>query len=655
MVQTKLPTYTKIPEPTQDYAGQSCATLIKSLASSMRKITDAGIKKNRKEAKSVEKDAEKKKSGGLWDTLMSGPLAAYTSKLQSLKDDSGFTAASESGLIQQMSNYMDLGIGYMDAAGNLVSNVVDTVVDEMNVINQLTESAGLGSLLPSGQAADCDKDLLVGMASSVFNVAAGAVSTGLSAVFSAQATIGMGFNAVGDMYAALLSLPAGYLSILVTNRKSMLESIQDRVNSTVEFAAGLTDKDYPFDHQTFILGLQKELEEADSELAQLGSILNAGGLFQDRLWESAQDTIEDASDELLGANADVKFRLSLIKLYGYQKFLETQVKLLNDRQLAFARLAANIGGFKGNIESTNLQNLTAPIISQVRCQIGQVMNDMTKTIETNALLKFIVNERRWGAELAKVYVMMSTMQGLARNLSKPSTAVNDAADALSDAFSVDATESITGGETYTRLVTLLNSFAKEVKRKIARNVDVEVLQKLAVSINREIEVLKISTSSIDKILNGFNSSIAAEGAEALTAVYSVVDMFGGQGLDSLVDAIYEGDIKKLFDINAITGMLEGVARKSIGDALQCCSQNAGDGDSASRLIHMNKILTDTQKAKAIYDRYTLSYAQSHLKELTTKSIPGWKRLQKDVTLISRAPCMNDGQPGGGVDLGLTII
>ncbi|HET6456423.1 MAG TPA: hypothetical protein VFI02_18625, partial [Armatimonadota bacterium] len=302
----------------------------------------------------------------------------------------------------------------------------------------------------------------------------------------------------------------------------------------------------------------------------------------------------------------------------------------------------------------NCQNLAAPLISQVRCQLGQVLGDMKKTASVNVLLRYIINERRWGTTLAAVYALMKNMHGVARTLSKPSSTLNDAADALSDQFSLGA-NSLTDGENFSRLITLLNSFIKEVKRKVAKNVDVENLQGLAVSINREIELLKVSTGSLDKVLNGFNGSIAAEGAVALQAVYSVMGVLGEQGLDNIVDAIYEGDLSKLFDTSAITGMLEGLARKNIGTALACCSDNAGDGDAAKRLIHMNKILVDTQKAKAIYDKYTLTYAANHLKHVTEKSIPLWKQLQKDVTTISQAPCMNNGEDSGGIPFGLTVI
>jgi len=651
---SNLPVNASTSTTVDKWAGKSCGTLVDQLKETMQKISNSAIKKKREEAKAVEGDADKKKSGGLWDKMMEEPLKSFREKTASLKDDSDTLAKGEAGFLKQYSDYLDMGIEYMETTGNLVSNVVDTVMDEMGVINQVSESVGLGSLVPSGQDAGCDKTLLVGTVGAVFEVAAGAVGNGLAAVFSAQATVGMGFNAVGDMYAALMSMPASYLSILLTNRKALLEALQTRVDDIVVFAKKLTDEDYPFDHRTFILELYDQLEEAHSNLGQLGSILNAGGRFQDRLWESSEDIVEEVIAQLFGSKADIKFRLSLIKLYGYQRFMELQIKLLNDRQTAFARIAANIGGFKATIDGADFQNLSSPIITMLRCQIGQVMGDMEKTAEVNALFKYIVNERRWGIELSAVYAMMKNTKNLTGNLTKPSTALNAAADLLSDGLSAGG-DSLTGGENYSRLTKLLSSFAREIKRKIARNVDSEILEGLAKSINSEIELLKVSTGNLDKILNNFNNSIAAEGAVAMQAVYAVMDVLGEQGLDTLVDAIAEGDLSKLFDANAITGMLEGTARKNISEILQCCSENAGDGDASRRLIKMNKTLADIQKAKALYNKYTLSYAGDALKRITTKTIPGWKNIQKDVGRISRAPCMNKGQSSAGSQLGLTVI
>lgn len=651
---TKLPLYTRLPAKTEKWAGESCGELVQELSTAMRKITDSAIKKAQKNAKGVQKDAEKKKGGGLWDQTTKGPLADFRERTKELHVDASFLSNSEDGFLQQFYDYMDLGLNYAETAGNLVSNVVNNVVDELGVINQVSEAAGFGSLVPSGQRAACDKTLIAGTVDTIVTIAHDAVGNGLSAVFSAQATIGMGFNAVGDMYAGLMSMPAGYLSILLTNRKELLEGIQNQVNDTVEFAKTLKDEDYPFDHRSFILGLQKRLEEADSELAQLGSILAQGGKFQDRLWEGAEDTVGEVSEELLGSNADVKFRLSLIKLYAFQKFMEQQIKVLNDRQIAFARIAGNIGGFKTAIDGADFQNLTGPVIAQVRCQIEQVRSDMGRTLDVNALLKYIVNERRWGVELAGVYVFMKNMKELAGNLTKPSTGLNDAADSLSAQISAGA-DSLIGGESYDRLIQRLDAFIREIKRKIARNVDTEILEGLALSINREIEILKVSTGALDEILNNFNNSMAAEGAVALQAVYAVMDVLGEQGLDTLVGAVLEGDLSLIFSADALNASLEGMARKNIGQALQCCSDNAGDGDAARRLINMNKTLADIQKAKAVYDRYTLSFAADFIKRATTKTVPAWKRMQKDVAQVSRAPCMNQGKSGGGAPPGLTLI
>lgn len=651
-----VPPSVRIPDQAKKWTGQSCGQMVQDLAQSMKKLTDAAIKKARKEANGVQKDAEKKKGGGLWDDLMKQPLESFRSKTKELREaDSAFQSAQEQGLLDQMNHYMDMGLTYAETTSNLISNVVNNVVDELGVINQIAEAAGFGSLVPSGQDAGCGKFLVGGTVSTVVEIAKGAVGNGLAAVFTAQTTIGLGFDAVGDMYAALMSMPAGYLSILLTNRKSLLEAIQSRVDEIVEFAKKLKDKDYPFDHRSFILGLKARLEEADSDLAQLESILKANGKFQDLLWDRAQDTVEEVSDELLGGNTDFAFRLSLIKLYAYQKFMEQQIKLLADRQAVFARLAANLGAFKTNIDNANFQNLAAPMIAQLRCQLEQVMGDMEKTADANAYLKYIVNERRWGTELAALYAIMLNTKKLAKNLTKPSTGLNNAADELSNQLSVGG-DSLIGGENYDRLIQLLDSFIREIKRKIARNVDTEILEGIAKSITREIEVLKNSTGQLDKILNNFNNSIAAEGAVALQAVYAVLDVLGDEGLDTLVSAIQEGDLSQLFSTTALTGQLEGMARKNIGEIVQCCSDNAGDGDATRRLINMNKTLSGIQNAKAVYNRYTLGYAQEYLNRATTKTIPGWQQMRKDVTTISRAPCMNQGKGSStGTQLGLTVI
>jgi len=647
-------------QSTQKYIGHDCTTILQDLTRAMRKITDREVKRQREEAGKVQKDFEARKSGGLWDDITSGPLNEFKASIAEVQTNYDEGSQQQQGFLERYQKYLDAGMNMAGMATELVSGVTSGIVDEMGAINAVSEAAGMGSLVPTGENETCGTgSLLIGTVTSVFRVGADAATLAAQSVFAVQSSIGMALQVLPDLYSALMSMPSGLLSIILTNKEALLDRIESTIKQSLDIVVSMTDKDYPFDHAAFIAAAKARLEDADADLSAVEEILEAGGLFQEPNWSRAKDTIEETGNDLLGIGEGSLIpgfvQTKIIKILGYQKLLEMLIKVLDERQSIFAQLAGNIGSFQSNFQTTaKFQNLMAPIVQQVRCTLQKIIQDMGDTINLNALLRYFIKEKKWGIDLLSLAVYMVNTGHLGDDLGVPSSALNDLANKMSSSIG-DGADYFAGAESYDVLTGLLANYTRELKMKASRNADPKILDGIAQAIFTEIEIQRKSNSDLSEILNGFNSSIAGAGLVAVQAISGLLSLLGDQGLDTIVDSIMNGDIAALFSVDAVKRQVEATARKAIGDALQCCTDNAGDGDAAERLTNMSRVVQELQKGKEIFDRYTKGYADLYVKNVYKKQIPGLQQINRDVANVKRARCMNKGQTSAAGDLGLTLV
>ena len=650
----------KAVQSAQKYAGQDCTTILQDLTQSMKKITDREVKRQREEAGKVQKDFEARKSGGLWDDITSGPLSEFKAVLSQVQTNYNEGSQQQQGFLEQYQKYLDMGMNMAGMATNLVSGVTNGVVDELDVINAVGGAAGMGSLVPTGENEVCGTgSLLIGTVTSVIRVGSTAATNAAQSVFAVQSSIGMALQVMPDLYSALMSMPSGLLSIILTNKEALLDRIESTVKQSLGIVVSMTDKDYPFDHAAFIAAAKARLEDADADLSAVEETLEAGGLFQEPNWKRAKDTIKETGNDLLGVGVGSLIpgfvQTKIIQILGYQKLLETLIKVLDERQGVFARLAGNIGSFQSNFQATaKFQNLMTPIVQQVRCTLKKIIQDMGDTININALIRYFIKEKKWGIDLLSLAVYMANTGHLGDDLGAPSSTLNSLANKMSASIG-DGADYFTGAESYDVLTGLLANYTRELKMKASRNTDSKVLEGIAQAIYIEIGIQRKSNSDLSEILNGFNSSIAGAGLSAIQAVSGLLSLLGDQGLDTIVESIMNGDIASLFSANAVKRQVESTARKAIGDALQCCADNAGDGDAADRLTNMSRVVQDLQKGKEIFDRYTKGYADLYVKNVYKRQIPGLQQISRDVASVKRARCMNKGQAAETGDVGLTLV
>lgn len=645
--------------PTSRYVGQDCTRVLQDLTRSMRKIIDREEKRSRQAAKTVERDFEARKSGGLWEDITTGPLQEYRRAISGAITDYQDTSLAEQSFLDKYQKYLDLGQTTAGLGVNLASGIVSSVVDEMGVINEVSEAAGMGSLVPTGEASSCEDEVLAGTVSGVFKVGVSAGAQAAQAVFAVQSSVGLALQAVPEIYAALMSMPSGLLSSILTNKEALLDKIESTVQAVVSIVVDMTEDDYPFDHRAFILAAIAALEEADGDLATVESVLEAGGAFQETNWNRARSTIKDTGEDLLdvgpGSLRPGFTHLKILKLIGYQKVLETQIRVLDERQALFAQITSQMAGFRANFQANaQFQNLMGPIVQQVRCTLQQIISDMNQTVDINALLRYYLKEKQWGMELVGLATLMSNTGHLGDEFSAPSANLNAAADALSDGLS-QGEAYFSGAESYDRLISHLQNFISEIKRKVNQNVSSSALEGIAAAIYSEIERQRNSDSDLADLLNGFNESIASEGAAAVQAVTGLLGMLDMQGLDTIVDAIMEGDVSSFFGTQAVTRQVESAARKALGEVLQCCTDNAGDGSVSQRLVRMNRTVQALERAKAVYDDYTTGYADRYVDAVYKNEIPGLRQINQDLSHIQRASCINQGEQGQLGSLGLTLF
>jgi hypothetical protein len=121
----------------------------------------------------------------------------------------------------------------------------------------------------------------------------------------------------------------------------------------------------------------------------------------------------------------------------------------------------------------------------------------------------------------------------------------------------------------------------------------------------------------------------------------------------MITALANGDWENVFSWDALQNQAEAVAKKAVGDLLQCCRDNAGDGDTTRRLVRINRVMAAFQKGKAQYEKYTKGYASRHVKSTVKEIIPALQRMKSDVQKVSQSKCVNAGQTGQvGEALGL---
>jgi hypothetical protein len=644
---------------TTRYFGQGCQTPLGDLARVISKVTEREINRKKDEAKKVEGDFNARKAGGLWDTITAGPLAAFNDAIAEAQTDYNQQSRQGQGFLERYQSYMDSAKTTLTLASNVATGVVSSVVDELNVIDAVSEAAGLGSTMPTGGAEGCEDDLLTGTIATVFNIGKTAVDNAVQSVFAVHSSIGLALQVLPELYAGLMSQPAGLLSIILTNKTALLDRIESTVQQTMSVVDDMKDEDYPFDHKSFVLAAKAKLEEADSDMATVEDVLKAGGLFQNANWDRAKDTIKDTGDDLLSLGAGDLLsgfvHLKILQILGYQKVLETLIQVLDERQSIYAELTSNISAFGKNFQATaKFQNLMAPIVQQVRCDLQRIIADMDETVLVNSFIKYIVKEKWWGSELNGISIFMANTGHMGDELSIPSSQLNDVANSFSSSVS-DAEDYFIGAESYDILTGLLSSFMRELKAKATRNTDPKILQGIATAIYSEIDRQRQSSSDLSELLEGFNSSIAAEGLVAVQAVAGLMGLMDIQGLDTLIDTIRNGDIGSFFSVEAATRQLESVARKAIGEVLLCCSENDGDSDATSRLLNMNRVMQDLQKGKELYDQYTSGYSEAYIQSVYKRDIPELTKMKKDVSTIKGSRCMNQGTAGSTGSPGLTLV
>lgn len=645
------------PKTETNYAGRDCASLVEQLSKTVNQFVNREVKARKSKSGQVQKDFEARKSGGFWDSITAGPLAEYQQKIEEGAANAKDIADGKGGLLGKYSSYMDLSQSYAGMATTLASGVVSNIVDEVAVVSQITDAVGIPSLLPTGQDAGCDRNLLSATVGSVVRVAGRAVNNAAQAVFNVQATVGLAFDVMPDLYAGLMSLPAGSLSVLLTNREVLLSRISSTVNAAIDIANKLQADDYPFDHRSFVLNAMGELQGADSDLGQVESTLEAGGKFLGNVWDRAQQVIDDVSGDMLGSRLGLTpGQLILIRLTGYQKLLESLMSILTERQAAFAQVIAAIGSFGVQFESSaNMKNLAAPLVQQIRCTLQQVIKDMSKVTDMNGMLRYYLKEKQWGMELAQLSVFMKNSKVMGERLSRVSSPLNDLAEDLSAGIN-GASSDLSSEESYMTLIGKMGGFVKELKRKIVSNVDTGLLVSVGASIDKEVASISASDSTLNDLLATFNGGFVGEAAlTVLQGVTSVINFMEDSGLDSMVSDLKSGELNKFFTTDGFLNQLERVARATIGDVLRCCEDNAGDGDTETRLKRISKVMLAFQNGKDTYNKYVGKYAENYINDMQRRIIPDLQRMSRDVSRLGNSRCMNNGEEGTGTSMGLILV
>jgi hypothetical protein len=473
----------------------------------------------------------------------------------------------------------------------------------------------------------CSRSVTVATVTGLAQLATGAISGELGAVAAAHQTVAGISSLYTDVMSYLMTLPAEAISTLLTDKVTLLNNIEKKVDSLLEVALTLNDGDYAFDHRSVIVRALAELKTADDDMADVSRVLMAGGNFQPTVWERAEANIRNAGEILMDTELDEFPGMKQLRIVMGLTGLNTHVQVLLCRQSLIERIYANLASFPTNFEiSAKFDKLYGPAIDQIRCLLKAIIGEMEALLQRGLASAFYVKERQWYLELQALLAFMSGVDGL-------STVVSPGASAtlLSDEMTQSEDE-LNSPNDFTALVGLIDTFAQELRSIIFKPADnADRLESLAFAIKAEITKQRDNVEEIEKMIAGFKGSFGDQITEALAVAGSLITFLQSKDLHKMVQDLEWGDITNFFSSGPRRTTKDEEALEKTAELLKWIKTH--QTKEFREMLEVYNELRARVRADKLFRKLTTKAADNHIRDVKEKRLPRNSKIMNTVRRV----------------------
>lgn len=624
------------------YDTLSTEELLQTAQRKNRALTEERLASAEAEAKMAEREAKRQETGGFWDRFVGASLEEVGADFLSTfgGDETSVSAA--------LANYEALVHGMFDPEALLAGYSAGVVPgDVVSLDRQFGDAAAPASLIertvdPSRKdrygVRTCQRGLIQATAAAGARVVAGAVGNALRAVKTVQTSIGFLREAVPDLAAGFMNLPAQSLLATLGSQDLILRRIIEVTRKINAVVADMGETDYPADHVELVRRQQLRLQDADDKLAALEARLLAGASFHQPLWDGARRDVDEAAQALCTFDLRVLIGGITFKpfvLIGLTAYLETLLRVLRRQQAVRARLAGFLGGFEtAFLTELRFDNLFLPVTDLIRCRLRRIIEDMDATIAVNRFLHYLLKEKQWCLELKAISALMrlSDKMRLPDHLNRflGTKALEDAARSVFD-FLGDEQRRLADASV-DEVLRLGFAFVATCRRKAVANLPSAAVVASGEDLIRTAEACLGRSGAYGGVLNAFSGSAAAHAASAILVVGQVLEFADERRLTGFVDAVRQGDLCSAFGLDGLTASLEGQLASLVARLTAIARANGGNPVAEAELVVVQELFQDEARNLGLVDSLLNDNAAAHIEERLEVDAPRYKeseaRLQR---------------------------
>jgi len=474
---------------------------------------------------------------------------------------------------------------------------------------------------------ECSRSLIGATVTGIAQLVTGSLSGELGAVSAAHQTVaGLG-SLYTDLVAYLMTLPAEALTTLLTDKVTLLNNIESKVDNLLEIALTLDLDDYAFDHRSVVIRALAKLKSADDDLSDVSRILLGGGNFQATVWDRAEGNIDAAASILIDTELDEFPGHKQLKIVMGLSGLSTHIQVLLCRQALIEKIYSNIASFPTNFSaSAKFDNLYGPAVNQIQCLLKAIIGEMEKLLQRGLASAFYIKEKQWYVELKALLAFMGGVDGLSKTIG-----VGASATTLSTEMS-DNEDELNSANDFTALVGLIESFSQELRSAIFKPVDnADRLETLAFAIKVEIEKQRESVESIESMLAGFKGSFGDGLTEAITVVGSLVSFLQSKDLHKMVQDLEWGDITNFFKSGPRRTTKDEEALEQTAKLLKWIKNN--QTKDYREMLEVYNELRARVRADKLFRKLTTKAADNHIRDVKEKRLPTNNKLMNTVRRV----------------------
>lgn len=566
-------------------------------------------------------------AGSFWELFLKDPQAALGSAVEkAFPGDSQASSLAKDTLKGMMSGQFDPEsslAAYANSSaptGYSTPSVVSSLGDGFPTATKGLSRFGKRKNGPT----QCSRHLATGTVRGLASMVTGSVTSEMGAVSAAQQTVAGLSSLYKDLTSYLMTLPAEAIATLLTDKVTLLENIESKVDSLLSIALSLDESDYAFDHRSVVIRALAKLKTADDDLSDVFRVLFAGGNFQPSVWDRAEGNIQDAADILLDTDLEAVAGTKQLRIVMGLSNINTQLQVLLCRQTLIERIYSNLANFSTTFQaSARFDNLFGPPIDQIRCLLQAIIGEMESLLERGLASAFFVKEKQWYLELQALLAFMSGAGRLSSSVSLGSSGAQLSANMKQNE------DDLNSENDFTALTFLIEAFAEELRAIIFKPANSTVgIENLAVGIKGEISTQKGNVERIEEMIAGFKGSFGNDLTQALSVAGSLVNYLQSKDLKKMVNDIVYGDIGNFFRSGPKKTTKEEEALENTAKLLRWVNDNRQE-DSREITKVYNELRSRVRSDKLLR-RLTTEAADEHIRDVKEKRLPKNNRIMSIV-------------------------